>query len=147
MKSFLSIIVASLYLALSIGLTMHVHHCDEPISSMDEMAWSPVVPIVEDCNIEDKHSCCEKTEETSCCSEPDTPEDCCYDSHVYIQIVEEQIVTKSLILISLPELSVLEKHDFSFDYIENRSEIDVFMHPPPLEEQKYILYCSFTLYG
>ena len=146
MKSIVSIFITGIYLAFSVGLTVHIHQCEE---NMDVIVELPKVENIESCHDEDSHGCCE-TEDSdmaSCCSGPNTSEEHCFDSHLYIQLQAEQVISKKLVIVFIPEVFVEISKDLSCEYHEDKRNKDVLIHPPPIKEQKHILYCSFTLYG
>ncbi len=146
MKSIISIVITGIYLAFSVGLTVHIHQCED---TMDVIVELPKVENLDSCHDDDSHACCETsaTDEASCCSGPSTGEEHCFDSHLFIQLQAEQVISKKLVIATHPEFQAIVSSDLSCEYHEEVHNKDVITHPPPIEEQKHILYCSFILYG
>lgn len=147
MKSFFAIVIATLYFSFSVGLTLRIHQCDDMSMQINEAILSPVSTTESDCHMEDSHACCSPEKTKSCCDDKETSNDCCVDSEVVLQIVEEQIASKNYKIISHPELNKIITRDLSKDFLKESHEKQVLTHPPPLIEDQHILFCSLTLYG
>jgi len=137
MKTILSIAVLALYIAFNIGMTVHVHECDQKAE----------VTIEKRCHQAESTECCVDTNESDCCSKDSKSKDCCFDTDVHFQLEQEQVISKKLILIPFIEFNALPSSDLSISYKENDHELDAISHPPPIEEAKPILFCALTLYG
>lgn len=149
MKSFFAIVVAALYFAFSVGLTIHVHQCDEAALISNDFLSNTIVPAMDDCHQEEVHPCCESEKESSCCSssQNNSEDDCCIEAHFLIQIEEEQLVSKNQFNIPLPIALESISCDLSIEYEIDSSEKSYFDAPPPLKEDRHIRYCTLTLYG
>lgn len=147
MRSFLAIVISSIYFAFSVGLSIHVHQCNDTNVRINDFVADGLVPIEDDCHAESAHACCSDEKEDACCSKPETKDDCCVDAHLLIHLDEEQLISKNQVL--------------SFVFLDNKSDLtDIllsnieapqvnhnYIHPPPTKEDRYIRFCSLTFYG
>lgn len=147
MRAFFAIVITSLYLAFSVGLTLHIHQCDDLSMPINEAVLSPMSIVEDDCKMEDSHACCVPEEKTSCCDGPGNSDDCCFESLVLLQIEEEQILTKNYIIEGHPELNKISIRDLSKEYVNVSHEKEILSHPPPLIKDQHIVFCSLTFYG
>lgn len=143
MKQFLSIVVTSVYIAFTVGITLHIHQCSDGYSESEL-----VIANTEDhCASESSHACCSEPVEKGCCEQSSSDDDCCYDGQVFIQLEQPQVVSKSMLIFTLPDMFVNNTKDLIGLYTKDSIQKEVLSHPPPIFEAKHILYCSFTLYG
>jgi hypothetical protein len=146
MKSFISILITSVYVAFSLGLTLHIHHCDKVININVELSQ---LEESKGCQEDNDYACCKQEDnEKSCCSKSNKSDKKCLDSYLLIQLQEEQLVSKKLVIkaISAEQSSETSK-TLLVDYQEETFDKRGVFHPPPINIQKHILYCSLTLYG
>lgn len=148
MRSVISIFVGVLYLAFSVGLTVHVHQCDSAHAGSDLSFASSVSIEEESCHAEEVHPCCEDKEQESCCSSVSSQKDeCCVDAHVLIQIDDEQLLSKSGLTFYLSEVINEPSIDLAKIYTDDSIQENRISHPPPIKEEKHIRFCSLTYYG
>ncbi len=147
MRSVLSVLFATLYLAFNIGLTIRVHQCgdmNEAVKS-DEIVHN--MASEKACHAEASHSCCEKLEEASCCSNEMNEDDCCYNEDIIFQINQEQVVSKAFLFFPIIESIYSEQFTSELNLNSISHEQYIVKNPPPLIGQKPILYCSLIFYG
>jgi hypothetical protein len=147
MKSLLAVAVASIYFALSVGLSLRVHQCNETNAKVNDLVINPLPPSNDPCQEASEHACCSSKKEMSCCAMEETNDDCCVDATILIHLDDEQIVSKSL---SLSFIAINTNHqDFNLE-LTNKDEVKAianYTHPPPIEADRPIRFCSLTFYG
>lgn len=147
MKSLLAVVVATIYFALSVGLSIHVHQCNVTDLQVSELMSEEVVQINDDCHAGSTHSCCSEKKEISCCAKTETKDDCCVDATILIHLDDEQLVSKSQFLTFILINSVDNHLDLLPSDYEEASGNYRYIYPPPVKEDRHIRFCSLTLYG
>jgi len=143
MKVLLSSIIASVYIAFTIGITLHIHQCSDGNTDSEIV----IASSTDHCESEAAHACCSEPAQKACCEQSSAGDDCCYDGEVYIQLEQPQVVSKSMLIFALPDFSQNISNNLVDLYTEDSIQNEVISHPPPIIEEKHILYCSFTFYG
>lgn len=146
MRLILSILFATLYLAFNIGLTLQVHQCAEVNKGISKEVTHHSASS-KDCHKGNSHSCCEASEVKSCCSNEMNEDDCCYNENITFQINQEQVVSKAFLFFPIIETVFSEQFAYELSLNSVSHEQFIIKNPPPLIEQKPILYCSLILYA
>lgn len=147
MRSFLAIVISSLYFAFSVGLSIHVHQCNDANVRINDFAGEGLVQIEDDCHGDSEHACCSTEKEDSCCSKPDTKDDCCVDAHLLIHLDEEQLVSKNQVLSFVFLENKPDLTDILLSIKETPQDNFYYIHPPPEKDDRYIRFCSLTFYA
>ena len=147
MRSILSILFATLYLAFNIGLTLRVHQCNDMNEASKSKEIAHHSSSENACHAEASHSCCEKSEEKSCCSNEMNEDDCCYNEDITFQINQEQVVSKVFSFFPIIESIFSEQITSELTLNSISHEQYIVKNPPPLIRPKPILYCSLILYA
>lgn len=148
-KKIFSIVLAIIYLNLSIGLSLNAHFCHNEFKSINIF-------------LSENASCCNNHSNQSCdlgtmqCEhhnnheENKTHNNCCSDFHIEIKLETEQFYSNSKLRIKTPETKILfstyletellSYNDSSFSLITNLKE-------PTPKIPLQILYSNFTFYG
>lgn len=147
MKSILSIVVTVLYLTFNIGITLKIHTCADMDMTSHSKAISHQESTSASCHSEKTHSCCENSNDMDCCSETETADNCCFNSDLLFKVKQEQIIPPSYQIV-VPSID-LEKDLTSISFNTSTLSNDVYLvkHPPPLKEDKHVLYCSLIYYA
>lgn len=102
-RKILSILIAIVYLNLSIGVSLHAHFCNDNIESL-----SLFIPSEDPC--EHMHTCHINT--SDCCSmdaevEEHNHNNCCSDEEINVKLDTEQLFTSEKLKIKVPELNII----------------------------------------
>lgn len=128
MKKYLSILFATFYLGISLGIAINGHFCKGYLISINIFG-------------EEAPSCCEK--------EKGKPE-CCNNKQFVLKVEQDKVLNvQSAFNFLQPFVSWVSSVVTIQEKAELRTNLISFeeRHPPPQKQPLWLLHCTYTFYG